>query len=699
MASDLTRTALFVAGLLWVPSLVAEPHPESATGPAGTEDEVVGDEVLAQEDVEGYETIVKGDPNPRTTSSEFTLRGLPLAVSPRRSGAEMLRAVPGLVVVQHGSEGKGLQFFLRGFDAVHGSDVEVTVGGIPINEVSNIHAQGYVDLGFVVPEAVTGIRVPKGPFRIDQGPFANAGSIRYDLGVSTDLRGTYVGYETGTSNRHRVVASVSPRDPLKDNFIAVEGVRDNGFGENRAHRRLSLMGRFTAMEDDSAGRLDLLVSAHGARFGLPGLVRLDDVKEGSVVLYDACDPEGVGTSDRGTVALDYRLDREVYSVDVLAWGMVRHLELNENFTGFLDNPIRGDKHRQHHETISGGVSASSRADLHPTLVILALGGYRLEWLDQAMDTIDTRGVPWNRTRALTGYQHLAHLGLGLDWTPLEELRVEAGLRVDVMSVSADNHVDDISGSGTVYHLGPRFTMSGSPGGGWTLFASYGRGWRPPEAAAFVAPPPASDEVTMSRPVRGTSSHVAEVGVHWGLRRILHLGLTGFGVFVYQEQIFNHAAGTSEDVGGTRRLGVEAVISSTPLSWLEIRADLTWVKACVTQTGDPIPGVPPLAGGIQASLVHPLGFRFGARFVALAARPLAFGAQGSTMYRLDLTTGYRWKWLDVGIEIDNVLGREIREGEYNFASHWNSARAASRIPAIHVAPGPPFTLRGRVAVIF
>ena len=63
------------------------------------------------------------------------------------------------------------------------------VAGIPINELSNIHGQGYADLNFVIPEVVRAINVAKGPFQINQGNFANAGTIRFELGVDPAARG------------------------------------------------------------------------------------------------------------------------------------------------------------------------------------------------------------------------------------------------------------------------------------------------------------------------------------------------------------------------------------------------------------------------------------------------------------------------------------------------------------------------------
>ncbi|MEL7240632.1 MAG: TonB-dependent receptor plug domain-containing protein, partial [Planctomycetota bacterium] len=106
-----------------------------------------------------------------------------LAASGGTSGAAALRAAPGVYISNHSGQGKGHQIFLRGFDAVHGQDVAVSAGGIPVNDVSNIHAQGYVDLHFLIPEVIKQMRVLEGPFDPAQGDFAVAGSIEFDLGL------------------------------------------------------------------------------------------------------------------------------------------------------------------------------------------------------------------------------------------------------------------------------------------------------------------------------------------------------------------------------------------------------------------------------------------------------------------------------------------------------------------------------------
>lgn len=42
---------------------------------------------------------------------------------------ELLETVPGLIVTQHSGEGKANQYFLRGFNLDHGTDLRITIDG------------------------------------------------------------------------------------------------------------------------------------------------------------------------------------------------------------------------------------------------------------------------------------------------------------------------------------------------------------------------------------------------------------------------------------------------------------------------------------------------------------------------------------------------------------------------------------------
>jgi hypothetical protein len=70
---------------------------------------------------------------------------LDIKLRPVINSQEILRLVPGLFIGQHAGGGKAEQIFLRGFDLDHGTDIQLTVDGIPVNMVSHAHGQGYAD--------------------------------------------------------------------------------------------------------------------------------------------------------------------------------------------------------------------------------------------------------------------------------------------------------------------------------------------------------------------------------------------------------------------------------------------------------------------------------------------------------------------------------------------------------------------------
>src|SRR5450432_1566941 len=104
-----------------------------------------------------------------------------IASQPLLRPAAILENVPGLIVTQHSGEGKANQYFLRGFNLDHGTDLAITVDDMPINMRTHAHGQGYADLNFLMPEAINALDIRKGPFFADVGDFGNAGSLSISL--------------------------------------------------------------------------------------------------------------------------------------------------------------------------------------------------------------------------------------------------------------------------------------------------------------------------------------------------------------------------------------------------------------------------------------------------------------------------------------------------------------------------------------
>ena len=102
-----------------------------------------------------------------------------IQTNPVNFSQDILRKIPGLFFGQHAGGGKAEQIFLRGFDIDHGTDISVTVDGLPVNMVSHAHRQGYADLHFVIPETIDKIDFGKGPYYENKGNFTTAGYVKF----------------------------------------------------------------------------------------------------------------------------------------------------------------------------------------------------------------------------------------------------------------------------------------------------------------------------------------------------------------------------------------------------------------------------------------------------------------------------------------------------------------------------------------
>lgn len=650
----------------------AEPAPESAEAAP-----------------ESGETIrVDGDAPVDTPSAGVrVVAARALELTPHKNADDLLRTVPGLYMSQHGSEGKGQQYFLRGFDAVHGSDLAMRVNGIPINELSNVHGQGYADLGFLIPEALTSLTARKGPFDLEQGWFATAGSIDLELGAAR--RGARVGYELGTTNRHRLVVMEAPERGPAAEFVAAEILRDDGYGRGRGTQR----GSVIAQTELRAGRVALrpMIVGSWSEFGEPGVIALDDIAAGTFDRMDAPAGDLGGQSQRllaGVGARWFRGRDSVVASAHLGW---RGLALDENFTGFLESDL-GDGRRQHHRAITGGARIAWRRELGPLLRLLTGVEVIRDQLRQLEQRISTAGVVWRDERALEAATSSAGAWAGLQarrgrWT------ATGGARVDAMAVRAGDLLDpERSGSGTVAAVSPRVAVAWR-GDVLAVSLAAGRGQRPPEARAFTERPSRENEeatVYDGGVAEITAADAVELGAE--VRRAgWQVGATGFATRIARESVFDHLSGVNALRDESRRFGAEVFVEAKPWPWLALRGDATAVDARFAVTGNPVPGAPRFLGSVEARFDRePWAAGIAGRF--LGPRPLIHGATAAASTVFDAIASWsRGRWT-VALQIDNLLATRWNEGEYHFASRWDLAMPKSELPRVHIAPGRPFGAR-------
>ncbi|MBX3193065.1 MAG: TonB-dependent receptor [Labilithrix sp.] len=652
---------------------------------------------------------VTGNAPPRSASEVVRGREI-VTAAPHRTASDVLNVVPGVFVTQHSGEGKAHQIFLRGFDAVHGQDVELWVGGIPINEVSNVHGQGYADLHFVMPEIIRDVTAMPGTFDPKQGDFAVAGSVRMRLAYP-EPGGTIKG-SLGSFGGRRLFLAYHPKDSSEETFAAFESYSTDGFGPNRAARRGSLIAQATHDFSDGLA-LRVLGSTYAGRFDSAGVVSAQDVESGRIDRFAVYDPKQGGYSTRHQLLLELHKDGESSRWSVAPFVALRTLHLRQNFTGyFLDTQRSGrtrldsDNTQQINESVTAGMTASYKKAVSwlSSRDSVEIGVYgRHDVIEQSQRRLsDVNDQPTEtlvdadvRGTNVAGWVDVAvH--------PIQRLAVRGGLRTDVLAYAAQDRVlatgEAVPAQGRAAqgaHLGKKATVDLSLVPRVHLLASYGDGFRSPQARSL-----SQGERTFFTEVSSW-----EIGARYNDGRALAGSIAGFYTRLSDDLAFDPATARNERVPGTERKGIAAEITARAGEMLVLSSSATYTHASFTASneqygkGDLLPYVPQLVVRSDAAIKHKLARvlgrdlegRLGAGIEGLAGRPLPFKDVGRNVFLVDTSAGLRLKEVELGIDVFNLFDADWYDGQFTYASNFSRAQSPTRIPFRHVTIGPPRTV--------
>src|SRR5215210_7410727 len=196
-------------------------------------------------EIEVPEVTVLGK-KPVAASSQQFIPDKEILLQPQGRPAQILRLVPGFLAIEHsGGAGKADQYFLRGFDADHGTDVAFFADGMPINWRTHAHGQGYADLNFIIPETIEGVDVNKGSYLPEYGDFATAGAVNFKTrqvvqeGIAQATGGQF--------DTQRYLLMFSPTKDKVRTLFAAEGYYANGpYEHDNRYFQGNLLGKMTA---------------------------------------------------------------------------------------------------------------------------------------------------------------------------------------------------------------------------------------------------------------------------------------------------------------------------------------------------------------------------------------------------------------------------------------------------------------------
>jgi TonB family protein len=677
-------------------------------------------------------TVTGRSVTPSRGASDFTLDVGSLAVVPRKNASELLTLAPGILLTNEGGDGHAEQVFLRGFDAREGQDIEFSLGGVPINEVGNLHGNGYADTHFVIPELVETFRVLEGPFDPRQGNFAVAGSANYELGLPD--RGTTVKATAGSFGTQRLLVLWGPAGASEHTLGGAELYKTDGFGQNRDSRRGSAIGQYEG-HFGHGGTFRIAGTAYADRYHSAGVIRDDDYRAGRIGFYDTYDPAQGGSGTRFTLSGDVEIPQGKTLYRQQFYAIARSMDLKENFTGFLLDPQEPlqNPHGQRGDLIDLNMVETTLGARGSSRTRLQVLGRRQEIEVGYFARGDSVQGTQRRIEAATGHPYhvdadldsrLANLGLYLDanLSLLRWLSLRGGVRGELFTYDVQNNcaVQSVAHPSTTNPPGdasclsqenfgayrdpterattsstvllPRGSVLLGPFHGFSYSASVGEGTRSIDPGYVT-------ENTQTPFARVTAY---EMGTTYS-GGTNQLSVTARSVFfqtkVDRDLIFSETVGRNILGGGTTRTGWLGAFRLRH-AYFDEAANITLVKSTFDDTHLLVPYVPDLVIRSDTAVMDDMPFHIqrapvkgivGLGVTYVGHRALPYGQRSDAIFTLDASASLRWSGVDLGVAATNLLDRQYRLGEFNYASDFDPSRPPVLSPVRHFAAGAPRTL--------
>lgn len=649
---------------------------------------------------------VSGDAPARSASDIVKKRDV-LAAAPHRTASDLLRVVPGVFITQHGGQGKAHQIFLRGFDAGHGQDIELRVAGAPVNEVSNVHGQGYADLHFIMPEIVRRVRATPGPFSPRQGDFAVAGTIEFDLGLAEPGYTTSLGL--GSYGERRLLLAYHPADAPEETFAAAEAQSTDGFGPSRAARRASAVAQWVfPLGNGLSARI--MGSTYAARFSSAGVLLRDDIERGQIDRFATYDPRQGGDSTRTQLVLALERESEDGATRqaLTPFFVARGLRLRSNYTGFLLDPVSGDSQQQTNDSFTLGFSGYHRRKTkvfspHDTLELGVFA--RSDFIDQSQKSLSVIDDHVTGTLVDAGIRATdagAYVDAGI--RPIRRVVVRGGLRVDGLFYGVTDRATEGSGAARAamgVHVGGKATIDVALPLGLHALASYGDGFRSPQARSL-----GDGERAPFTKVRSF-----EAGLRHQDGERANASLAVFHTRLSDDLVFEETTARNERAPATQRTGFSLDFTMRPRPWIVESGSVTYTHATFSESdenqkeGALVPYTPLFVARADVALTPTLARvlgrdlvgRLGAGLAYLGRRPLPQGEFGRDIFLADVTLGLRLREVEIELDAYNLLDAKWYDGQFTYASSFTRGAAPSLVPGQLVTAGAPLTLLGTLTL--
>lgn len=649
--------------------------------------------VLYLESINLEEVIISSEINTLQLITDIDVQ-----TNPVNSSQDILRKVPGLFIGQHAGGGKAEQIFLRGFDIDHGTDINLTVDGLPVNMVSHAHGQGYADLHFVIPETVDKVDFGKGLYYEDKGNFTTAGYV--DFKTKENLDTSLIKLEAGQFDTYRLLGMFNIMNTAQHNaYIASEYLStDSFFDSPQNFNRINIFGKYTGFITER-DKLGITASNFSSKWDASGQIPQRAVDSGLISRFGAIDDTEGGNTSRTNLLVNYDkiIDKTSTLKNSVYWNAY-DFELYSNFTFLLEDPINGDQIRQKESrNIFGLNSEYQKAFSGEKVKGTWQAGISLRH-DQSEDNELSRSR--NRIETLEQIQlgdvnetnFGAYLGANIH---LDKWTFNPSVRFDYFDFQYNDALLGVyqTQDETEAIISPKLNVFYNASNELQLYAKAGTGFHSNDTRVVVQ---RGGETILP------AAYGADAGFIWKPTSKMLLNLAYWYLHLEQEFVYVGDAGIVEPSGETRRQGIDLSYRYQILPWLFWNLDANYTHARAIDEPSGVDYIPLAAdftmiGGVN--VLHKSGLFGSINVRHLKDRPAnednSIIAEGYTI--TDLNVGYKWKKISFGVQIQNLLDQDWNETQ--FATESRLSGETEAVEEIHFTPGTPFFLKTTIQYNF
>lgn len=641
--------------------------------------------------------VISSNPVANTTNH---LSRMDLSMRSVNSSQEILRMVPGLFIAQHAGGGKAEQIFLRGFDIDHGTDINITVDGMPVNMVSHAHGQGYSDLHFLIPETINTIDFEKGPYYADKGNFTTAGYVGFN--TFNALAQNTVKIEGASFGSLRNVNLIRLFDRQKESShdqlsLATEFFRSDGYFESpQGFRRLNALVKYFSRVDDRR-ILNLSLSGFSSRWNASGQIPVRAVQSGRISRFGAIDDTEGGNTSRYNLNASLTTKGTSGILRQNLYATLYDFELLSNFTFFLNDPTHGDRIVQSESRVLAGYHADylTEKTFHKVDVIRNIGaGARYDDVDDIrLSRVQSRNVILS-SAALGDLREMNAFAFAeYKFSFARKFAITTGARYDQFFFAYRDALSN--GLGTRKTKGifsPKAAVEYDLTSLTRLFVKAGYGFHSNDTRAIL-----SGETSTILP----RAFGMDVGTQWKPFPRLFIQSSLWMLDLDQELVYVGDEGIVEPSGATRRKGAEVSMRYQLNDALFVDADLNYTIArnrSFDGEARHIPLAPSFTtiGGVQYKRD-----RFSAvlRYRHLADRPAnednSLIAAG--YFLLDANASWNFRNVTVRVAAENLLNKQWEEAQFETTSRLREE--IEPVTEIHFTPGTPLSVKASLELAF